>query len=172
MIRGGLRSLRVALACAITLLAPGFALAGDWIAGGKTGCKVWNPHPSSGETVAWNGPCKDGFADGKGVLDWLRAGSRFERDEGIWRAGRQTGEGTQSWPLGEYKGQFSESLPEGRGTLVLGERRYEGTFLRGKPDGSGVLTEPSGKISGTWHEGCFNDGTRRAAIGVTLQSCP
>ncbi len=164
--------MRTLLAILALILASPAALAGGWIADGKSGCKVWNPHPSLGETVTWTGPCKDGFADGKGVLDWVRAGNQFERDEGTWRAGRQTGEGKQTWPLGEYNGQFLDSLPDGRGTLVLGERRYEGAFLRGKPDGSGVLTEPSGTISGTWHDGCFNDGARRAAMGVALQSCP
>lgn len=166
------RAARAALASAFILCAPAIALAGDWIADAKTGCKVWNPHPSVGETVRWSGPCKEGFADGKGILDWLRGDSQYERDEGLWHAGRQTGEGTQTWPGGQYKGQFASSLPEGRGTLTLGEKRYEGGFTQGNPDGNGTLTEPAGTFSGTWHGGCFNDGTRRAAFGVALQACP
>lgn len=160
------------LALAFSLSAPAIALAGEWIADAKTGCKVWNPHPSAGEAVRWSGLCKDGFAEGKGVLDWLRGNSQYERDEGVWRAGRQTGEGTQIWPLGQYRGKFAESLPSGQGTLTIGDRRYDGAFLEGKPDGSGTLTDASGKISGAWRGGCFNDGTRRAAIGVPLQTCP
>ncbi len=166
-----MRALLAALGFVLILDASA-VLAGDWSADAKSGCKVWNPHPSLGEKVTWTGPCKEGFADGKGVLDWVKADGQFERDEGTWHAGRQAGEGSQTWPLGEYRGQFLDSLPHGRGAMTLGERRYEGAFVRGKPEGSGVLTEPSGTISGNWHDGCFNDGARRAAVGVALQSCP
>jgi hypothetical protein len=172
MIRGHFLIAPAALASALILFAPAALRAGDWIADGKSGCKIWNPNPTLGESANWTGPCKDGFAEGEGVLDWLRGGSRFERDEGSWHAGRQIGAGTQTWPQGQYKGQFAGSLPEGSGTLTLGERRYEGGFSSGKPEGNGTLTEPSGTINGTWHSGCFNDGARRAAIGATLQSCP
>ncbi len=164
-------ALPAALVAALIFGMPA-AMAGGWIADVKTGCKVWNPHPSAGETVRWTGPCKNGFAEGKGVLDWLRGSSSYERDEGEWRAGRQMGEGTQSWPGGQYKGQLSDAMPHGRGTLVFGEARYEGAFLNGKPNGKGVLTNASGTFGGTWQDGCFNDGKRRAAIGVPVQSCP
>ena len=166
------RAFKAALVSAVILCSPAIARAGDWIADAKTGCKVWNPQPSAGEAARWNGPCKDGFADGKGVLDWLRGGSQYERDEGLWRAGRQTGEGTQTWPGGNYKGQFSESLPHGRGVLQSGEARYDGAFLNGKPNGNGALTNASGTFNGTWSDGCFNDGKRRAAFGTGVQSCP
>jgi hypothetical protein len=166
------RAVQVALASGLLLCAPAIAQAGDWIADAKTGCKVWNPQPSTGEAVRWNGPCKDGFADGKGVLDWLRGGSQYERDEGLWRAGRQTGEGTQTWPGGQYKGHFSESLPHGKGVLISGDARYDGAFLNGKPNGKGALTNASGTFDGTWSDGCFNDGKRRATLGASVQSCP
>ena len=166
------RAVKIALASAFLLCAPAIAQAGDWIADAKTGCKAWNPQPSASEAVRWSGPCKDGFADGKGVLDWLRGGSQYERDEGLWRAGRQTGEGTQTWPGGQYKGQFTESLPHGRGVLASGEARYDGAFLNGKPNGKGALTNASGTFDGTWSDGCFNDGKRRASFGVGVQSCP
>ena len=104
--------------------------------------------------------------------DWLRGGSQYERDEGLWRAGRQTGEGAQTWPGGQYKGQFSESLPHGKGVLSSGEARYDGAFLNGKPNGKGALTNASGRFDGTWSDGCFNDGKRRATLGVSVQSCP
>ncbi|MGO9473123.1 MAG: hypothetical protein ACLPWS_06855 [Rhodomicrobium sp.] len=156
----------------LLLEAPFAAHAADWIADAKTGCKVWNPQPAPGETVAWAGACKDGFADGKGTLDWLKGGRPYERDKGEWHGGRQTGEGSQTWSGGEYKGQFSDSLPHGRGVLVLGEARYDGAFLSGKPNGKGVLTNASGTFDGTWADGCFNDGKRRAAFGVSVQSCP
>lgn len=85
MIRAGL--FRAALASALFCSVPVIAWAGDWIADAKTGCKVWNPRPSPGEAVRWAGSCRDGFADGKGVLEWLRGEKPYERDEGIWRTG-------------------------------------------------------------------------------------
>ena len=146
------------------------AAAGDWAAVGDR-CKVWNPYPAGGETIRWTGACKEGFADGMGTLEWQRGGKTYERDEGEWRGGRQIG-GSQSWPGGHYDGQFADSLPNGRGILILGSARYEGMFVNGKPNGKGTLTNASGAFEGTWTDGCFNDGKHRAAIGVSLQSCP
>jgi hypothetical protein len=159
-------------AVAVSVLPAAVAQAGDWIADAKTGCKAWNPQPAPGETMIWKGPCNNGFADGKGVLDWLKDGKPYEHDEGEWRAGHQIGMGIQTWPGGQYKGQFSDGLPHGRGALVFGSARYDGAFFNGKPNGKGVLTNESGTFDGTWQEGCFNDGRRRAAIGVSLQTCP
>ena len=152
--------------------APSAALAGDWIADGKYGLQGLEPAAIRREAARWSGPCKDGFADGKGVLDWLKGDSQYERDEGVWHAGRQTGEGAQTWPGGQYKGQFADSLPHGKGVLISGEARYDGAFLNGKPNGKGVLTNASGTFDGIWSEGCFNDGKRRASFGVSVQSCP
>ena len=166
------KAIVAALLAAVFFAFPGAGFAGDWIADTKTGCKVWNPNPTAGEAAAWTGACKDGFADGRGVLKWLRGSQPYEQDEGEWRAGRQAGDGTQSWPGGQYKGQLLDSLPHGSGVLTLGEARYDGRFLNGKPDGMGVLTNASGTFSGLWRDGCFNDGKRRATLGVSSQSCP
>jgi hypothetical protein len=148
------------------------AKAGDWIMDAKTGCRAWNPNPVSGETVAWSGLCKNGLAEGKGVLQWLSAGKPHERDEGEWREGRQTGEGLQNWPNGEYRGQLENGMPHGRGVLTIGAARYEGAFLNGKPNGQGILKNANGVFEGTWRDGCFGDGKRKAAIGSAVQDCP
>jgi hypothetical protein len=166
------RHLTVIGTFAVSFLLAFAGHAGDWIADAKTGCKVWNPQPAPGETAKWTGPCKDGFAEGKGVLEWFKAGNTYERDEGEWHAGHQMGDGAQTWPGGQYKGQFADGLPHGRGVLIVGGGRYDGAFLNGKPNGKGVLTNASGTFDGTWAEGCFTDGKRRAAIGVSLPSCP
>ena len=157
---------------AVLLLPVSFtgAIAGDW-AVASDGCKVWNPHPTRGETIRWTGACKDGLVEGMGVLEWQRGGKSYERDEGQWRGGRQIN-GSQMWPGGQYDGQFADSLPNGRGVLIFGDARYEGMFLSGKPNGKGTMTNASGVFEGDWTDGCFNDGKHRAAIGVSLQSCP
>ncbi len=107
---------------------------------------------------------------------WVRSNGKQaartqERDEGQWRGGRQIS-GAQVWPGGRYDGQFADSLPGGRGILSVGDARYEGSFFNGKPNGKGKLTNASGSFDGDWADGCFNDGKHRAAIGVSLPSCP
>ncbi len=166
------RAPRVALGLSILVATAPAAFGGDFINDAKTGCKVWNPHPTAGESARWSGACKDGFAEGNGILEWVRGGKSYERDEGEWHGGRQTGAGSQSWPAGTYTGQFLDSMPSGKGVLVIGAARYDGAFRAGKPTGNGVLNDASGTFAGMWQDGCFNDGKRRAAIGVSVQSCP
>jgi hypothetical protein len=161
----------LAIVCGFLSASATGAAAGDWaVASG--GCKVWNPHPVPGETARWTGSCKDGLVEGPGVLEWQRGDKTYERDEGIWRSGRQTGEGSQTWPRGQYNGQFADSLPTGSGALTLGDSRYGGSFLNGKPNGRGVLKNASGVYDGSWQDGCFNEGNRRASFGVPLDACP
>jgi hypothetical protein len=159
------------LALPLLLATDAGAIAGDWAVAGD-GCKVWNPSPAPGETIRWTGGCKDGFVEGMGVLEWQRGGATYERDEGQWRGGRQTGGGSQSWPRGRYSGQIADSMPNGSGVLIVGDARYEGAFVNGKPNGRGVLTNAAGVYDGVWQDGCFKDGNRRAAMSVSLQSCP
>ena len=104
------RSMAV-LTVAVLLGAPSAAFSGDWIVDAKTDCKVWNPNPAPGETANWTGACGDGLAEGKGVLNWIEGGKAYERDEGEWHAGRQTGAGSQIWVGGHYKGQLSIVCP-------------------------------------------------------------
>ena len=58
------------------------AVAGDevtWIADSH-GCKVANTFPRPGETITWSGKCKEGFADGDGVLQWFLDGKLKARN--------------------------------------------------------------------------------------------
>ena len=48
---------------AMIVVSPAFAQpSGDWIADQKTGCKVWDPYPSSGQSIAWTGDSGNGLA--------------------------------------------------------------------------------------------------------------
>jgi hypothetical protein len=149
------------------------ASPGGWMADPATGCRVWNPHPQPNESVKWSGPCENGLAHGRGTVQWLKGNINFERDEGEWREGRQTGEGTQVWPSGRYEGSILNSEPHGRGVLTLQGLRYQGEFRSGKPNGTGAMMNLSGEIfQGNWNDGCFRDGERRASVGVSLSGCP
>jgi hypothetical protein len=64
-----------------------------WIADSMTGCKIWNPAPEPHESVHWAGPCKDGFAEGKGTLQWTENGKLGDRYDGEYQHGKRNGHG-------------------------------------------------------------------------------
>jgi MORN repeat protein len=126
-----------------------------WAADPKTGCRVWDPHPQPRQSISWSGRCIDGFAEGRGIVQWFKDALVFEKDEGEWHEGRQTGKGVQTWPTGRYDGELRNGEPSGHGVLTLGDARYDGEFDRGRPHGVGMLKNSSGTFQGVWRDGCF-----------------
>jgi len=122
---------------------------GDFISDPKSGCKVWDPHPLVGETASWSGDCVQGFAQGPGNVLWSRDGKAFEKDEGSWDQGRQSGRGSQNW----------------------GSGRYEGEFRNGKPNGEGTATNLHGVYEGRWKDGCLRQGEKTITFAVPSSSC-
>jgi hypothetical protein len=118
--------------------------------------------------VTYQGGFKDDDFDGKGTL--TEQGARYE---GAFKAGRKNGHGLLTTTDGDrYDGEFADDKMTGRGTLVLSDgRKYEGLLQDGKPNGQGTLTDPSGTYTGIWQNGCFADGTRKAALGVDPTTC-
>ena len=145
--------------------------AGDFVADARSGCKVWNPHPRSGETVNWSGGCVNGLAQGFGNLQWLNNNKLYEKDEGEWNEGRQSGRGTQDWSSGRYDGELQDSEPHGRGVLTLQSARYEGEFRNGKPYGSGTVTNLEGVFKGNWKDGCLVGDKRKVSFAVPSSTC-
>jgi MORN repeat len=72
-----------------------------WIADAKTGCKVWDPAPEAGESVSWSGPCKAGFAEGEGTLQWFLHGKKGDRYDGGYAHGKRNGYGVVTFANGE-----------------------------------------------------------------------
>jgi MORN repeat len=144
---------------------------GSFIADPKNGCKLWNPHPLPGETVSWSGDCIQGLAQGAGTVLWSRNGEPFEKDEGIWDQGRQSGRGTQDWRIGRYEGELTGGEPSGHGIMMLQTSRYEGAFRNGKPNGQGTVTNLEGVFKGTWKDGCLADGKRKITFAVSSATC-
>jgi len=113
-----------ARAPATVLAVLGFALAsgaasaqspaGIWLADSKTGCRVWDPAPEPEESVRWNGACRNGFADGTGVVEWYKAGSINETIEGTLRAGHLEGRALSHLANGtRVEGEYRNDLLEG-----------------------------------------------------------
>ena len=72
----------------------------DWITATNKPCKIWNPQPEPNESVTWSGPCKDGFASGKGTLFWTEDGKPDVEFDGEYANGKRNGLGVMITPDG------------------------------------------------------------------------
>ena len=144
---------------ALAALTTGAAAAEPgWIADPGTGCKLWNPNPQPDESIHWTGSCRDGLADGQGVLSWYGKdkSKEVEREAGGFRKGRMSGHGTQTFANGnKATGDFVEGRMNGRGTLIRANgERYTGSWRGGRWDGFGTLVWKNGdRYIGFWHDG-------------------
>jgi hypothetical protein len=100
---------------------------------GKPDCLIANPHPVENETATWEGGCKDGYADGMGVLNWSVNGH----------------------PHGGYEGVLVKGVPNGPGFVLLSnDGTLQGNFKDGKLDGKGIYTNEDGdKLNATFVHG-------------------
>lgn len=124
----------------------------------QNGCRIVNPVPRAEETVTWTGECKDGFADGTGVLQFYLSGIADEKYEGEMKQGYAEGQGTQTMvDGGRYEGQWSRSKQEGEGTFFAADGSiYKGNWKNGKPHGFGTYRTPEGRVMrGQWVDGQF-----------------
>ena len=122
----------------------------------KNGCKVYNPMPQEQESIRWNGECRDGFADGTGILDWYIGEQLEERYEGDLKMGWAEGEGTYVSRRGaRYKGEWKHSMQDGKGTIQNPDGSvYQGEWKEGKPHGYGAYRAPNGEtVEGEWVDG-------------------
>ena len=90
---------------------------GNWLTDPSSDCRVWNPSPEENETVSWSGACREGLAEGYGVVQWFQDNQQIER----------------------YEGDLRRGIQNGSGVLIRGGQRYEGQFRDGKAHGSDVL---------------------------------
>jgi hypothetical protein len=121
-----------------------------WLADAK-GCQIWNERPKPNQSVTWSGACQNRIAQGRGVVQW------FENDH----------------PADRYEGELVAGKLDGSGAYISADGfRYDGAWRDGKANGTGELTTKSGTFNGTWIDGCFRDGKRRAWVGVAASSCP
>jgi hypothetical protein len=131
-----------------------------WIADSR-GCKVANPFPRPGESITWSGKCKDGFADGDGVLQWFLDGKQDDRFEGHLAMGWAEGRGALAKSEGgTYVGDWKHSLQEGKGRYDAPDgSSYRGEWRNGMPNGQGEYRRADGKtFSGEWVDGVYQSG--------------
>lgn len=162
-----------------TFVFSGIANASDYFLT-KEGARIWNPTPKSGMSATWSGDHdSEGYATGKGILQYYLNNKTADRYEGFMSKGRFHGKGQlNSFPRlydGDfvdgmfhgngvlavvpqgpyYHGEFKAGLFEGNGFLQYPDgAKYEGAFSKGLPHGKGKKFSPNGDI----YEGDFADG--------------
>lgn len=128
------------------------------IAATDDGCKVYAPEDTPKKAV-WTGPCKDGFAEGEGTLQWTLAGKKDVRYQGVMKAGRYHGLGyTMSPDNTQYEGEFVAGRREGYGIQVspTGDR-YDGHWKGGIREGQGKMVYAlGGTYEGAWATHTFH----------------
>ncbi len=154
------------------------ALAQDrpptWSADPRTGCRVWNAYPAEDEQMHWNGDCRDGLAEGPGLLIWFLKGEAQSRTTGTMRAGRLQGPVRHEFVGGNrYEGGWRDDRMHGHGVFVWAEGdRFEGNYENDRPNGYGTFRRADGEVfRGEWKNGCFDEKGRRANIAATEEEC-
>jgi hypothetical protein len=145
-----------------------------WIADAK-GCKIANPNPKPNETVKWSGGCKNGYAEGKGVLEYAVDGKPGARYEGQLKRGRFDGRGVLRTPDGAvYDGDWLDGAQEGYGEYTAPDKTtFKGGWTAGKPDGPGVLATPDGKVvKGIWANGNYLTPYPESQGGIAQPAVP
>lgn len=152
------RLARLGIFLMLSLPLAALADSDNWIADNR-GCKVSNIAPQEGESITWSGDCKDGFANGEGVLTWFVKGVKTEVYEGMMADGYAEGRGRLRRPSGVYVGEWKKSLQDGKGRYEDADGSwYQGEWSAGSPHGRGQMFTPDGKLlNGYWNNGEYEE---------------
>ena len=149
------------------LLAPHASAAGPEYLGAKD-CQIRAMDTNPGYKAIWKGPCKDGYAEGEGVLIMKRDGKELFRYEGGMARGLREGLGYVKYASGDqYEGGFKDSRREGKGVFLSAEGdEMQGDWKNGNLDGIASATYATGgRYDGGWKENEFHGRGRAVYIG-------
>ena len=120
----------------------------------KSGCKFFSSDASR-IISSWSGQCKDGYAEGVGILVLQKQNITFWI-EGNFSEGKINGFGKFKSSGGiTYVGEYANGFPT-LGTVTFAEGHgYTGQWLNGKPHGKGRQTYADGRQT---NEGVFENG--------------
>jgi hypothetical protein len=141
---------------------------------GRPDCRIAPVHPAPAADISWDGKCQDGYAQGKGVLEW-RAGEKSQkfRLEATLSRGAIEGPAKLAMANGtSYTGTFRNGVPDGQGYFRYPNRmQYEGEVRNGKREGVGEALYPNGdNYQGRWKDGRFDGiGRMQYALGGTYE---
>jgi hypothetical protein len=123
-------------------------------------------------SATWDGACKDGYADGMGVLRWFVKKQPHGAFEGVLRAGVANGPGFRLNPdNSSLQGDFVNDRLEGPGVYASGSGKLSATFQAGQPVGKVEFAYTNGAhYQGDWSgKGPHGQGTMRFALGGSYQ---
>jgi hypothetical protein len=122
---------------------------------GAADCRIAAVEPSPIGALRWDGACKDGYADGKGKLQWTADGGKYAIEGSLVR-GEISGEAKLTSREGIYTGMLKNGIPHGQGYFEYANHGgwYEGVLANGKPEGAGIyLAADRSKYTGYWKDG-------------------
>ncbi|TFW29597.1 hypothetical protein [Massilia horti] len=140
---------------------------------GDANCRIarLEPRPED-DAVKWNGACKDGYADGKGMLKWsVREKGKYQLEATLVH-GEVSGEGTLTTKQYTYIGTFRNGVPHGQGFFKWENGyMYEGSVVNDIYDGPGIAVDPRGRrYEGMWKNDKRNGwGKEVSADGDTYE---
>ena len=135
---------------------------------GAPDCRLAAVKPAPAEPPKWSGACKDGYADGKGVLEWRNKDGKAFHLTAVFQAGQVQGQGELRFPNGAvYTGAFRNGVPDGQGYIRYADGgQYEGGLRMGQREGAGEFLYPNGDdYKGQWRQGS-RDGTGVMTFGL------
>lgn len=144
---------------------------------GPANCRIGTllPEPVDHE-VSWSGACKDGFADGPGILAWNDADDSRRRVDGTMVKGIVTGDAKLTYAPSKderywgkertsYEGTLRDGRPNGQGFFqYAGGGMYEGDVSAGEPHGTGIYQY----IDRSRYEGQWVGGQRQGRGKMTF----
>ncbi|MEH6478132.1 MAG: hypothetical protein V7727_20735 [Sneathiella sp.] len=136
-------------------------------------CRVWNELPEPNEFATWSGACRDGHAEGEGVLAWhapIKETISHHVYVGHMHRGKLHGHGVYTWPDGSrYEGMWNRDNRHGNGVYTQPDgARYDGQWKNDYWHGMGTTFDTFGhKIyAGDWIVG------QRSGYGIETFNCP
>lgn len=153
----------------IVSLSSSAMASGGWVKDRNSGCKVWFSHPRSSMTITWSGACRDGKANGKGILQIQNDRKDYGRFKGDLLDGKLHGFGKYVSERGyTYEGQFKNSKKDGQGKFIWADGKiYDGLYQDDKRSGQGTMLYSNGESwTGEWR----NDNKFKATVSPPKNS--
>lgn len=156
------------LICIAALLHSAPALAAEPQYFGAKDCQIRVIDTYTNYKAIWKGPCKDGFAEGQGLLIMKHEGKELSRYEGGMQRGLRQGPGYVSYASGDqFEGSFKDSRRDGKGVYLSADGdEIQGDWKDGKLDGIATATYATGgRYDGSWKDNEFHGRGRAVYIG-------
>ena len=147
---------------------------GNYYTDRRTGCRLWTPYFHPDATVQWSGACRNGLAEGSGVLTLSHSirneqGDVEVRIEGTYSGGRLNGRALITYDANgkapRFEGTVQDGIKNGRGRFTVpGFGYFDGNYINDNWQGYGELlldkscticADPGSQYKGDWVNGKY-----------------